>query len=166
MANSPVRFSEQAESLLTASPSLLPGVSRLIQHLKANNIPIAVATSSRRRNYVLKTAHHSQVFSCFDEKIVCGDDVHYNIRSKPEPDIFLAAANLLGRDVGVGTTKATDLQIEERRKGLVFEDAIPGLQAGKRAGMAGEIVRTLQCCNFTIYASCLGSRPKFVGYPL
>jgi len=58
---------------------------------------------------------------------------------KPAPDIFLVAAKeLLGRDVGRPDVECTDAQREERAKGLVFEDALPGMQAGKRAGMSGK----------------------------
>ncbi|KAJ7879567.1 hypothetical protein B0H14DRAFT_2709269 [Mycena olivaceomarginata] len=92
--------------------------------LTSPNIPMAVATSSRRTTFELKTGHLGEVFDCFDGKV-------------PEPDIFLAAARkLLGRDVGPADADATPTQLAERRKGLVFEDSIPGMQAGKCAGMS------------------------------
>ncbi|KAF8236022.1 HAD-like protein [Tricholoma matsutake] len=117
--------------------ALLPGVRRLVLHLNAHNIPIAVATGSRRRNLMTKTAHLGEVFECFDDKIVCADDAKYNMNGKPAPDVFLTAAReSLGRDVGMAGEQCTDEQKKERAKGLVFEDAIPGLQAGKRAGMS------------------------------
>ena len=110
---------------------------KLVQHLKSQNIPIAVATGSRRRNYELKTAHLSDIFDCFDNRVVCGDDFSEKIRGKPEPDIFLIAAReKLARNVGMNE-RCSDAEKRERAKGLIFEDAIPGLQAGKRAGMAG-----------------------------
>ncbi|KAJ6538871.1 HAD-like domain-containing protein [Mycena vulgaris] len=117
---------------------LLPGARKLVLHLRSHNIPMAVATSSRRRNFELKTGHHGEIFGCFEGKIVCGDDAKWNMRGKPEPDIFLVAAReILGRDVGpADSTDVTAGQLEERRKGLVFEDALPGMQAGKRAGMS------------------------------
>ncbi|KAJ7502384.1 HAD-like domain-containing protein [Mycena galericulata] len=124
---------------LWSTVPLLPGVRKLIFHLKAHKIPMAVATSSRRRNFLLKTGHLSEIFDLFEGKVVCGDDSQYNMRSKPEPDIFLAAAReLLGRNVGPAkaSTALTATQLAERRKGLVFEDALPGMQAGKRAGMS------------------------------
>jgi pseudouridine-5'-monophosphatase len=62
------------------------------------------------------------------------------MRGKPAPDIFLIAAKaLLDRDVGEPEAEVLDAHTEERAKGLVFEDALPGLQAGKRAGMSGTI---------------------------
>ena len=100
---------------------------------------MAVATSSRRRNFEKKTDHLQAVFSLFEGKIICGDDRQYKMRGKPAPDIFLIAARaLLGRDVGGPDEECTDAQTEERAKGLVFEDALPGFQAGKRAGMSGK----------------------------
>ncbi|KAJ3576780.1 hypothetical protein NP233_g196 [Leucocoprinus birnbaumii] len=116
---------------------LLPGVSKLVHHLKFHNIPIAIATGSRRRNYEMKTAHLQAVFGCFEGKVICGDDVHYKFKGKPAPDIFIIAAKeLLSRDVGSVGESPTEKQTEERSKGLVFEDGLPGMQAGKRAGMS------------------------------
>lgn len=117
---------------------LLPGIRKLVFHLKQHNIPMAVATSSRRRNFEMKTAHHQDLFACFEGRIVCGDDTQYNMQGKPAPDIFLVTATtFLGRNVGGLNVVPADDNIEERKKGLVFEDSIPGVQAGKRAGMLG-----------------------------
>ena len=121
---------------------LLPGVQKLVHHLHSHKIPIAVATGSLRRNFELKTAHHSELFGYFEGNVVCGDDElkggNGKIRGKPEPDVFLVAAReTLGRNVG-DREGCTDSQKVERSKGLVFEDALPGMQAGKRAGMSGK----------------------------
>jgi pseudouridine-5'-monophosphatase len=117
---------------------LLPGVGKLVHHLKANDIPIAIATGSRRRNYELKTGHLQSVFGCFEGKVICGDDADHSIKGKPAPDIFIIAAKeLLSRDVGPIKDSITERQREERIKGLVFEDGLPGMQAGKRARMSG-----------------------------
>jgi len=84
----------------------------------------------------MKTGHLAEVFGCFEGKVVCGDDNPGKMRGKPEPDIFLLAARgQLGRKVGEGI-ECSEAENEEREKGLVFEDAIPGVQAGKRAGMS------------------------------
>jgi len=125
-----------AQDALWPTVQLLPGVQKLVLHLRKHKIPIAVATGSRRRNYNMKTGHLMEVFGCFEGKVVCGDDNPGKMRGKPEPDIFLLAAReQLGRKVGE-STECSEEDKEERRKGLVFEDAIPGVQAGKRADMS------------------------------
>ena len=119
---------------------LLPGVARLVAHLSAHGVPIAIATGSVRRNYERKTAHLQHVFARFGEHVVCGGDDGAG-RGKPFPDVFLAAARTLGRPVGPneddGEAVVGETERAERARGLVFEDAIPGVQAGKRAGMSG-----------------------------
>lgn len=121
----------------------LPGVLKLVQHLHKHHIPIAVATGSQRRNYEQKSAHlMDALFGLFEGRIVCADDGLIKPgRGKPHPDVFLVAASrMLGRDVGegeAGERSVSEAQRAERGKGLVFEDAIPGVQAGKRAGMHG-----------------------------
>ena len=123
----------------------MPGAVKLIQHLHAQNIPIAVATGSQRRNYEQKSAHLMDVlFGHFSGHIVCADDGLIKPgRGKPHPDVFLVTAKTrLGRDVGEGEeseTQLTERQRVERAKGLIFEDAISGIQAAKRAGAKGAL---------------------------
>jgi len=146
---------------------LLPGVKKLVLHLKAHNIPIAVATGSRRSKFELKTGHLGEVFDCFEGKVVCGDEQeHYKgMRGKPYPDIFVVAAReMLKRDVGDARLSGAELspnQIEQRGKGLVFEDGLPGMQAGKRAGMSGKYLHPEQVILMRSFSySGLGSRCK------
>ncbi|KAH9839206.1 HAD-like protein [Rhodofomes roseus] len=119
----------------------LPGVLKLVQHLRRHSVPIAVATGSQRRNYEQKSAHlMDALFGSFEGRVVCADDGLVRPgRGKPHPDVFLVAAEkMLGRSVGegeVGERSLGEAHRRERAKGLVFEDAIPGVQAGKRAGM-------------------------------
>jgi pseudouridine 5'-phosphatase len=125
---------------------LLPGTARLVAHLAAHRVPLAIATGSSRRNFERKTAHLQHVFKHFgDDHVVCGGGDDGGLRGKPFPDVFLAAARLLGRGVGSGSGDVNreegdgvwEAELEERARGLVFEDAIPGVMAGKRAGMNG-----------------------------
>lgn len=119
----------------------LPGAVRLVQHLRKHRVPIAVATGSQRRNYEQKSAHlMDALFGCFEGRVVCADDGLVRPgHGKPCPDVFLVTARTcLGREVGEledDDLEVTPEQRVERKKGLVFEDAIPGMQAGKRAGM-------------------------------
>ncbi|THH31390.1 hypothetical protein EUX98_g2777 [Antrodiella citrinella] len=131
----------KGQDLLWRTVRPLPGVLKLVQHLHKHQIPIAVATGSQRRNYEQKSSHlMAELFGLFEGKVVCADDGLVKTgRGKPNPDIFLVTARkMLERDVGEAEEleeNITDKQRLERRKGLVFEDAILGVQAGKRAGM-------------------------------
>ena len=124
----------------------LPGASKLVRHLHAHGVPIALATGSQRRNFELKSAHNGPaLFDAFEGRVVCADDGLFAPgRGKPHPDIFLVAAErFLGLEVGMGEIgeggegAVSEDERAVRAKGLVFEDGIPGVQAGKRAGMGG-----------------------------
>ncbi len=83
------------------------------------------------------------VFAHFGaSNVICASD-HGAGRSKPFPDVFLAAARRLGRDIDTlddEGDRVGEKGREERAGGLVFEDAIPGMMAGKRAGMCGTFI--------------------------
>lgn len=70
-------------------------------------------------------------------------------RGKSFLDVFLAAARALRRPVGPneddGTAGVGEAVHAERTRGLVFEDALPGVQAGKRAGTSGVLFRFQSC---------------------
>ena len=129
---------DTALALLWPTVTLQPGAYRLVQHLHAHGVPMALATGSRRKNYVAKTQHLTDLFACFGDRVVCGDDLHNGMRGKPAPDIFLIAAReMLGFGVGDTHGPCTEREKEARARGLVFEDGIMGLQGASRAGMSG-----------------------------
>ncbi len=122
----PAEYLQERRAILdalfpTAEP--LPGALRLTRHLHRNGIPQAVASSSDRRHFELKTSRHKQWFRIFD-CIVIGDDPEVE-RGKPDPAIFLLAARRLGAVPGCC---------------LVFEDSPAGLQAALSAGMFTVVV--------------------------
>ena len=67
------------------------GAERLLRHLKENNVPIALATSSSRDSFNLKTKHLTHVFDLFNHKVLGGSDPDVK-EGKPNPDIFIVAA--------------------------------------------------------------------------
>ena len=74
---------------------------------------------------LLKSKNHQELFSLFGEHITCGDDPEIKA-GKPAPDLFLAARGKFGK---VG-------EVPDADKCLVFEDALSGIEAGRRAGMS------------------------------
>ncbi len=97
----------------------LPGAVRLTRHLKQSGVPQAVATSSDRRYFNLKTSRHREWFAIFD-LVVSGEDPEVK-HGKPAPDIFLVAAERLAANPS---------------SCLVFEDAPSGVKAARAAGMS------------------------------
>ena len=97
------------------------GAADLIQHLHAHNIPMAVATSSKRREFDLKITRHQELFKLMSH-IVCTDDPQVE-KGKPAPDIYLAAA------------KRFSSPPKSLSNVMVLEDAASGVQAAKSAGM-------------------------------
>lgn len=97
-----------------------PGLPQLLDWLKEQNIPRAVASSSRRASVEghLRTAGILHTFSA----VVTGDQV---TRSKPDPEIFLKAAAALGAPPA---------------RCLVLEDSPNGVRAGAAGGFVTVMV--------------------------
>lgn len=91
------------------------GIRELLQFLKEKGYHIGLA-SSTRFEVVNQQLEDAGLLPYFDT-LTCGDMVK---RSKPEPDIFLKAAETLG------------VQPEEC---IVIEDSYNGIRAASRAGM-------------------------------
>lgn len=95
-----------------------PGAEAFTRALAARGVPIAVATSSEKHLFELKTRNHGDWFSIF-RAVVVGDDPRVK-RGKPAPDVFLVAAS----EAGAAPADC-----------VVFEDAPAGLAAAHAAGM-------------------------------
>lgn len=98
---------------------------------KAKRVHIALATSSNKTNFEIKTNKLTDLFSVFPEhRRIVGDDPRMKPgRGKPLPDIFLLALQTINDSLDEGETP---IKPEEC---LVFEDSVPGVEAGRRAGM-------------------------------
>ncbi|MCJ1444772.1 MAG: hypothetical protein MMC23_005274 [Stictis urceolatum] len=110
----------------------LPGVPQLLNSLIASKTHLALATSTHATNYALKTAHLPDLFSLFpDSQRVLGDDPRIpKGKGKPAPDIYLLALETINENLRDKGEKEI-----RREECLVFEDSVPGVEAGRRAGM-------------------------------
>ena len=91
------------------------GVIDLIKNLKQQGFKLGIATSGHRKlaQYYLNKLGIASFF----DTVVCAEDI---TRSKPDPEIFLKAAQRLG---------------VEPAKCIVIEDAKLGIEAAVKAGM-------------------------------
>jgi pseudouridine-5'-monophosphatase len=96
----------------------MPGAVELTRRFHSLSIPQAVATSSTRHHFDLKSSRHKEWFKLF-EFVITGDDPAIR-KGKPNPDIFLQAAHMF------------DAPPEQC---LVFEDSPAGIEAASAAGM-------------------------------
>ncbi|HLX92910.1 MAG TPA: HAD family phosphatase [Puia sp.] len=101
---------------------LIDGLPEFLAACKEKGLPMAIASAAITSNidFVLDNLRIRQYFSA----IVSADDVQV---SKPDPEVFLQAAKLLG------------LQPENC---IVFEDAPKGVEAALRAKMSSIVVLT------------------------
>lgn len=113
------RLSEELEATFrkTFKPHARPlaGLEALIQECHRARIPMAVASSAMVKNieFVVDALNFRPYFRC----LVSGDHVS---QPKPDPEIYLKAAEMLGLPP---------------RACVAFEDSFVGIEAAKRAGM-------------------------------
>ena len=93
----------------------MPGLVEFLQQARAAGMRLGVATAANWENveFVLQGIGLRDAF----DTIVTADDI---TRGKPDPEIFLIAAQRLG---------------VPPERCLVFEDALMGIEAARRAGM-------------------------------
>ena len=92
---------------------ILPGVMDLLEDLKKHNFKVAIGSSSKNAKTILKNIGLETYFDAISD----GTNI---TRSKPDPEVFLKAAEYLGMN---------PLEC------AVVEDAISGIEAAKRANM-------------------------------
>jgi HAD superfamily hydrolase (TIGR01509 family) len=90
------------------------GSVKLIRQLRQQGFKVAVVTSSQNCDTVLKAA---KLDDCFDMRVDGNTVRAQHLAGKPAPDTYLMAAKLLGADP---------------TRGVVVEDAISGVQAGRK----------------------------------
>ncbi|KAK9866907.1 hypothetical protein WJX84_006651 [Apatococcus fuscideae] len=155
---------DESEPLLQArwpDAHLLPGAERLLHHLHAKGVPVALATSSSRASLQRKlfTENKRHILEQF-QAVTCGDEV---AEGKPAPDAF--------RNI------ASQLQLDPADC-LAFEDAPSGVDSATAAGMRVVVVPSLTnrlaypkpeidaksgCCE--VLSSLLDFQPSQYGLP-
>ena len=92
---------------------ILPGAMNTLVELKENGIKVAIGSSSKNTPVILKQIGLSDYFDAVSD----GNNI---TNSKPDPEVFLKAADMLGIPYA---------------ECMIVEDADAGIEAGKRAGM-------------------------------
>lgn len=117
------RFYEITHEALAHGAEKKPGLDRLLEYLKTEGIPMAVASSSSRE-MIKANLIRGGILPYFDS-IVSGIEVEH---AKPYPDVFLKAADELG---------------VPPQKSLVLEDSYNGVRAGFAGGFRTVMVPDL-----------------------
>ncbi len=120
----------------------LPGLLQILEHARSLGLPMAVATASTPVNirFILDELDLRRYFKA----VVSGNDVQHG---KPHPEIFLKSARTL--------------QVEPANC-LVFEDALGGIEAARRAGMdAVMICTTIDAQEVAGYANVQHAVPDY-----
>lgn len=108
---------------------ILDGVVPVLQYLKDHNQLIALGSASKNARPILDKVGIAHYFDI----IVDGNDV---TNAKPDPEVFLRAATLLG---------------QPPTQSVVFEDSVAGIQAANIAGMVSIGIGEAQILNEAKY---------------
>ena len=111
--------SRYRELLKNLTPGdLLPGALEVLESLRRAGIRLAIGSSSKNTPFILERLGISDRFDAISD----GNNIS---RSKPDPEVFVKAADMLGLPCG---------------DCLVVEDALAGAEAAHRAGMKAACV--------------------------
>lgn len=102
--------------------AILPGVVNNLKNLKEAGIKIAIGSSSKNTPIILKQIGLNTTFDAVSD----GNNI---TKSKPDPEVFLKAADMLGMAY---------------KDCMIVEDADAGIEAGKAAGMVTLAVNNAQ----------------------
>ncbi|MFE6961779.1 HAD family hydrolase [Streptomyces sp. NPDC057696] len=104
------------ERLRAEGVDAYPGTVRLVRTLRSAGMPLAAASASRHAGELLERAGVRDLFDVLVDGTEAG---HLALPGKPDPALFLEAARRLGVPA---------------RQAAVVEDALAGVEAGRRGG--------------------------------
>jgi pseudouridine-5'-monophosphatase len=117
----------------------LPGAEKLLSTLKnahslaGDNIEIALASSTPKCKYdqkIQRPETKNLLSSFHKDRLILGDhSALRHGRAKPAPDIYLLALQMINSSLQGSTKEISPNEC------LVLEDSLPGVEAGRRAGM-------------------------------
>ena len=107
---------------------ILPGVMDRLKELKENSIKVAIGSSSKNTPVILRQIGLESFFDAVSD----GNNIAH---SKPDPEVFVKAAEMLG------------ITAEEC---MIVEDADAGIEAGKCAGMKTLAVQGAKGADFSV----------------
>ncbi|MBC8531318.1 HAD family hydrolase [Gehongia tenuis] len=110
------RVEEIELELYRQGVDIKPGLMKLLNWLKAENIPAVTVTSSNR--YIVELLLQNSGILPYMTELTCGNEI---TAGKPSPEIYLKAAAKLGIDP---------------KHGVAFEDSTNGVLSAAAAGMA------------------------------
>lgn len=112
-----------------SSLDILEGVKEVIDYLKSNKIKIAIGSSSKNTSLILEKIKLSDTFDAIADGTMI-------VKSKPDPEVFILAADKLGINL---------------KNCLVVEDAEAGVEAALTGNMKVAAVGDAIKCNKATY---------------
>ena len=101
---------------------LAPGAKKLLEYLKAQNIPMAIATAAGKSNVDFFIDKFDLLEYFTEEHIIYNDGT---TKGKPHPDLFEKAIQRLGAN---------------KAQSIIFEDSFSGIQAAINCKVASVII--------------------------
>lgn len=122
-----IEYTEEKEIIyrnecLKHKMELAPGAKRLLEYLKTQKIPMAIATASGKTNVDFFIDKFQLLDYFAEEHIIYNDG---KIKGKPHPDLFEKAIHKLG---------------VKKTESIIFEDSFSGIQAAINCKVAAVII--------------------------
>ena len=141
--------------------SLSPGIDKLFAHLRANDIPMAIATDGSEKEVQALCKAINGFDSSLFSHMVCGERNPEVVNNKPAPDIYLVCANKFAEPP------------KSPQNCVIFEDSLKGIRGAVASGMKTVLINDSLDSDYDslrpyitgIIGSFEDFRPESVGLP-